>query len=260
MRLAIFILLLGCLGSFGQAFTLQDTAFLGNSIPKAAAITWAPTNAYGWWHADSITANNGDLISHWPDSAAIPHDLWVYAQDSATYSPYFTNNCVNSKPAMYWTGTPKGFTNAFGSTLAQPLTYFIVAQRVTGQANYVFHGVTGTELFAIDQATLNTSLGGLYAGTAWQESSTPCPTNSWCVYTICFNGASSFLRTNGVSWLEVSSTPGSGGNSSLCLGANSTFTFYGFKGWIAELIMYKGSVATNDMQWVEINLKTKYGL
>lgn len=261
----ICILLLTCLAALGQAFTLQDTAFLGNAIPKVSGGTWAPTNAYGWWHADSMTASDGDLVTHVADSVGA-HDFWVIGATN-TYSPFFTNNAIGGKPCLYWPvaaqANPEGLTNDFGSTLSGSMTWIFVCEHVN-PANYEYSfladGIDGTyrRIAFVDWGDGVPYPLAIVGGSTLNGSSR-IDLAGWMVLTICFNGASSYVRTNGV--LYVSGDTGSSSTKGITLGQYYSPTLNrSWSGGIAELIMYNATLATNDLQWVESSLKTKYGL
>lgn len=255
---AIALILLSAWSCFGQAFTFNDLAFVCQSNVAAA---WAPTNAYGWWYAGSMLPKaNGTGVTNWPDSVST-HNLTT---NNAAASPYFTNSIINSLPAVYFaTAASRGLTNAFGTTLSQPVTYFLVAlMQNIGGTPAVFDGIDTSlrNTFTRNLAGDGVYLCGLISGGGGQSGGTAI-TNQWCVYTVCFSGANSFVRTNGVLNYKVSSTPGANGTAGITLGGRyDGSSTYRYIGWVSELILYNGLPATNDMQWVESNLKTKYGL
>lgn len=265
MRLAIFILLLGCLGSFGQAFTLQDTAFLGNSIPKSSG-AWSPTNAYGWWHADSMTAADGSLVVTWPDSAGA-HNLNVFS-NSSTRAPYFTNNAVNSLPAVWWPlaaqTTSLALTNAFGSHLAQPWTLVTVIKTenpgIDNHYGTLFDGIDSTYRILSRQVGVSPFSLSLYAGTEVSGPYNLYGIPTFVVVTLCANTTSSYTRTNGIMNTQGMNI-GANDWAGMTLGCNYSASINNsWVGGIAEVIIYNSQLATNDMIWVETNLMNKYGL
>ena len=235
------------------------------TIPKSSNWSWSPTNAYGWWYAGSMTKGNGVVITNWPDSAST-HNLQVW-DASTTHGPYFTNSSISGQPGLYWVRTAhQGLTNNFGTTLAQPIVVMAVAlvgYITSGYTPIMFDGTSsGTRESAIFQPYGTFTTNGLYAGTGFWYGSAAILTNTWYLFTYCFNGSSSFIRTNAVLYKLLSSTPGTLGNAGLDVGDrydNATGADP-FGGQIAELVLYNGLPATNDMIWAETNLCHKYSI
>lgn len=263
--LAVLLLLLATQHICAQPFTLSDPAMLRPKAVASAPASWAPTNAYGRWYAGSLLpTSDGTAVTTVADSSST-HPLYVIGANSAN-APYFTNNGLNSLPAWYFSGASgKALTNALGTTLAQPLTFFIVAADQydgSGTAHFFWDNGNGNtrNIFAEDEDTTVNHFHGIYAGSAWQQSSTKYTNTVWALYTVCFNGANSFVRTNGHLLYVVGGSPGTDGEATMTIGGHYDGVGSNFKGWMAEILLYKGLPATNDMQWIESNLCTKYNL
>lgn len=245
-----------------------NSAFYGQLYNVMHPIVYAapyavPTNAYGWWHADSMTAGNGDQMPHWPDSAGA-NDLWVWGADTA-HSPHFTNSALNGLPAVYWThSSHQALTNNFGTTLTQPVTVIFVVnlQNISAGTPYLFDGYGSTTR----EVMLSVNGGGiLYSnefgnGPVLVLGPSGLVTNLTYVLTICYNNTQTFMRTNGV--LYALGPGGTSGNAGFSLGDRYDDATVNdpFNGLVHEVIMYKGLPATNDIQWVENGLGTKYGI
>lgn len=225
-------------------------------------VSWAPTNAYAYWTAGSITATNGELVTQWNDSSGNARHLYVRGGQS-TNAPYFTNAVVNGLPATWWinstTGT-RGLTNYFGATpVSQPVTMVFVCLINNLNVRYpkLMDGIATAQRWIVG--------GGDSAAYPLQVASatginSPTPNETiWKVLTVHFNNTGTYVRTNGVHWF--SGTSGTTSSSGVTLGGQyDTTAGRSLFGGIAEAIIYKGSLATNDLQWVESNLRSKYGL
>lgn len=259
---AIALILLSAWSCFGQAFTFNDLAFVCQS--NAVSVTpWAPTNAYGWWHIDSVTANNGDQIGYVPDSAG-SHPLWVYGANTNTYAPYWTNVVWSSSNhiALYFDGVNRALTNAFGSTLPQPLTFFVVVRMSSMTANrFLLDSVSSSPRIVTGPGALgNTFL--INAGSSMQGSAVISGTPTY-LFTIGISNNLSYIRTNGVDYVRDGTSVGTAGSKGFTLGNRYDLaTTTDMIGYLYEIIMYTGSafMASGDQTWVETNLKNKYGL
>lgn len=259
---AIALILLSALSCFGQAFTFNDLAFVCQS--NAVSVTpWAPTNAYGWWHIDSVTANNGDQIGYVPDSAG-SHPLWVYGANTNTYAPYWTNVVWSSSNhiALYFDGVNRALTNAFGSTLSQPLTFFIVVRMASVSiGRYLFDSISATPRIVSTIGGSNFTL-SINAGSAMTGPAVISSTATY-LFTIGISNNLSFIRTNGVDYVRDGTSIGTAGSKGFTLGNRyDALTSTDFIGYFYEAILYSGTsfMAAGDQAWVENNLKYKYGL
>lgn len=221
---------------------------------------WSPTNAFVWYHADSITASDGSAVSNWSDSSGGGHDAWVYGANNQ-YAPYFSNSVVNGKPSLIWTNPAANriaLTNSFGSALAQPFTLMFVinAGARNGSFPYLFDGIDTTRCYTYrDSGTP-----WVYVTAAGNTINSPsAPPSGYHILTVFFNGTSSYIRTNGV--LLLSGNPGTASVNGFTLGNKyDTSTDRSMNGGISEIIIYKGAMATNDLQWAENALGTNYNI
>lgn len=258
ISLLVILLSLSC---FGQAFTMQDTAWLGNAIPKSSApAAYAPTNTYAYYDPSSISLADGLLVTNWNDSSGNGKTMWAYAANPGTYSPYFSNSVstINSKPAVVWSGA-QSMTNAFGSTLNPPWTIILVAQAL-GNSQYYLDGCTSSPRMVYDRNGSSPNQDRIYNGTAFLGGPSSLVAGKWYVITLYFNGASSYMRTNGVNYAEPGTDIGSAGSKGLTFGARYDFTGNKANTKFAYIILRNATMNTNDLQWDESSLKTKFGL
>lgn len=255
--LAVLLLLVATQHICAQPFTLEDEVMLRPKAVASAPASWAPTNAYVWYHADGTNLADGAVLSWLADSSGNGKTAWAFGADPATYGPYFTNNVKNSKPSIYWHGG-QCMTNAFGSTLAQPWTIFIVCYKPGGTENYFLDGATSSPRMVF-HSDVSTAAPGIFGGSAFLTGGTSM-LNTWLVMTLCYNGSSSYIRTNGVLTAGPGTDIGSSGSLGFAIGGRYDMSDFKLIGHIPEMIFYHGTMNTNDMQWVESNLKTKYGL
>lgn len=249
----ILILILSCLAAAVYQ-PHRRTAFR----PSVVSGAWTPTNSLAWYYADSIVQSDGYLIGQWNDSSGHNYHLYKFL-DTDSYRPYLTNNVLNGHSLVAYFGGNKALTNSYGSTKSQPITMFAVFSWSGSIVDrFLWDGISANPREIVQQ-NVTTGTIGIYAGTAFQNSPSAAPAG-FNVYTVYYNAASSYVRTNGVNWYTVASTIGTQGQNGITLGLRYTSDTFDFTGWVAELIIYEGTMADGDRNWVESNLKTKYGL
>lgn len=216
-----------------------------------------------WWRADRGTEKDairtplavGDKVSYWRDAGAFQNDL-IAAGDANGFLEIAGFSHINFRT----NGANGSWNNATCFSWAQPYTYFLIFQYtndLSGASGQVPVGAyTAPQPFL--QLKTNASGATITQGAnSAQEYSCQTITN-WTIVTACFNGASSFLRTNKVLRADGFNV----GNADLCAAiiANHSGSVYGFKGKFAEWLVYQGIPSTNDIQRIENWLATRYGL
>lgn len=167
---------------------------------------------------------------------------------------------ANNQPYLYKSGTADFLAGA-SLSLAQPFTYFVVLQitstNATTEEVFVSNDFSGQNFGFVSFMADGLSYSNhMYAGSNAYLPRTPTVTN-WTVVTWCFNGANSFMRTNGV---QVGvCNPGTGALGNIEVGALWTGASP-FIGNYSELLIYQGSINTNDIQLVENYLGGKYAI
>lgn len=257
----VFILLFSCLGVLGQAFTMQDTAFLGNVNPPQAASFKTPdqvANLLAWWKADSLVGtNNGDLVDTWTDSSGNSHT----ATSSGTARAYYTNTTLlGSKPALYFTPTAAlGYDIASLTSVATNYTILAVfhpASDPSGNDSRFLDIETG-RLIVVRIGGGN-GYYGFYDGT--YHLSSALSTLAPFVISWVLDSSTPVVYTNGISaggTLTYSQKALGDG----CVLAKSIFgPGDSLAGWLAELCIYNRTLSQSDRESLESGLGQKYGI
>ena len=145
-------------------------------------------------------------------------------------------------------------------TLAQPLTVFAVVRNTSA--------LTTNRQIIGNAVTPNPSPALYVSGGVWRQASSTEPLSStsvdqnWHYLSAVYNGTSSKLYLDGTLILDSSSNanPGTNGwnSSPIVIGSRGTNEF-GWIGDIAEVMMFSGSMSTDDRQHTEKYLARKWG-
>jgi hypothetical protein len=141
---------------------------------------------YLWFDADALLLNDNDPVTSWTDETGGGHPL-----DNGV-PPTFKTNIQNGKPAVYFNNSWLG-TNM--EDLFQPNTVFIVCKFVDTSDGYVFDGDDETHRNALYVAS-NTIR--MIASGSSQRYDGPAPDTDTHIITSRFDGASTFMRIDGV--------------------------------------------------------------
>jgi len=122
-----------------------------------------------------------------------------------------------------------------------------------------FDAISGSrELFqarAVGSVPNNSTM---FAGTLAAPNPFPVSQDGlWYVFSFVFNGASSYVRTNGVI-MSGGLDPGANALGKMMLGNDQTVVTP-YNGYMAAVLVYGQSPSTNDLQAIEKNLSKKYG-
>lgn len=214
-----------------------------------------PTSIPGllaWFRADSALISTGGRISQVGDLSGNNYNC---QQADTLKQPLLIPNILNGRPVMRFDGTDDFLaTGNFNSTATQPNTFFVVwsINQLAGAAQVVLSGANNTSTNGIYWNTSNRI--NLTAGTAVYYSKT-APFNH-LITTAVFN-ASTSVRENGVSKTLNSTNAGSQGINLLHLGCN--YGSAGFlRGDIAEVVVYDGTLTTQQRNDVETYLRLRY--
>ncbi len=211
-----------------------------------------------WFDANDITgSSNGDALSSWPSR----HDSGVSASNSTSSTqPIYNTNQVNSLPAVNFDADYLEVN--YGSNTSQPLTAFIVcAYDVTsgGGSNNAIDGRDNPSGYRSVNFSMRTNGWGSYAGSSWMQPSSGSPDTDWHYFTVYLNGASSYVRKDGVS--HATGNPGTQGTNGQILGMwKGKNTSYYMNGKIAEVLIFGGTLSDTNRNTTESYLKDKYNL
>lgn len=213
-------------------------------------------------------------IGVWNDQSGqgnhvIPLDVNI-PDTKEVISPRPIPNQLNGYPALH---ILKPNSQHYGSALRresfvggdrpQPATIFIVAKGTVthGTYNILFDGVADPKrwlVFYKDIAPQDHDY-AVYGGGAEQFSDiTPVEANYHILRTI-FNGASSKFYVDGADG-NLSGNPGSQDWGGITVGVRIDDPFYGWDGYVVEILAYDSELNAINCGAIENYLKTKYGL
>lgn len=249
----ICILLLGCLVAFGQAFTMQDTAFLGNSIQKATTTTGftpltEPTgsgaNIQTWWRGDSYVTNGStfqitDLagINNWHLTNMAATSLWPRRTSSNTWT--FTGNVAFGQYVQSIPFTNSGIREVWFVTKLNNAGGANANAYVFDSRNTSFRASRFNEVTSTGQAELCFG-----ANTLFEANADAKWTNHWIAYFFDSDkAAQGFWGTNGVVLVSPANF-GSGTVSGFAINGRANDLAFGWGQEWAEAIYYS---ATNSL-------------
>lgn len=221
---------------FCTAFSLLAQAPLPFIQPPAAGYSPASDSTILFWaKADAIAQGNGTAVSTWPASKG--------------------NSLINvpGNTELFYTGVQNGLPGVFTSSgqmtnyipglSSQPFTIWaVMMQTNVGSLELFWDGVDGSQRAYMAGFNSGGTSFRWYAGTA-QDNFAPIPTNKWFTLEMIYNGASSTLKTNGVTCYTADS--GTLGLNGLCIfsGFNGA---YSMDGWYGEILVQQGAPANES--------------
>lgn len=225
--------------------------------PSALGPDWTSTNAWVHYKANSITGSDGDAVDTWTDSSGSGNTGYRWRLPANSIAPYFTNNVCGGYPAIHFIGS---ITNAITNTAAVdvPFTIFMVMRYIAGSDMNVMDSISSVRCqWTIASADNKTSY--FLSGALSSPDASP---SGWNVYTVfAYNLSNTYFRTNGTLWFQGNAgTPGGTVPGQTLGGRYQLNAALRFNGEIAEYVLYKGTMADADRNWVEASLKSKYGL
>jgi hypothetical protein len=218
---------------------------------------WLEADSGVYSDAGTTVAPHDGSIQQWNDLSGNGNH---FSQSTADRRPWFHTNVLNGRPAVYF-GTNDYIWKSFGASYAQPITVFIIARVPDTSATRrlvstptVSH--TGLQILF----TSSTDAISYSAGSVIGSGVAAFPhLGQHVLHTFRADGASSYARTNGSAY--VSGNAGTQASSGHRLGARwDTAQDYLFDGYIAAFLLYSGAMSDTDRDWIETQLKEKYGL
>lgn len=219
--------------------------------------SWQPTeiaNMIAWYDASAITDAEGTAIATWQDSGPNGYDLY---QSVVPSRAYVTNNVgqINNKNFLYFDGANDFYTHGASTVYTQPNTFFVVYNCHGGATAYFIYDGTNSTTRNTSWDSYGTQI-AIYGGASLVSAVNSKVANQWFLTEDTYNGASSGVITNEVTYL--SGNAGSQSLSGLCVGHQFNNT-YRFKGGIAEVIIYNANVSAGDRALLRQYFKGKYG-
>ena len=242
------------------------------TTPLTPPVLWLKADVGVFVDAGVTAAMNGQSVQQWNDQSCNGYNV---SQTNAANKPTWEQYAFNGKPALFFDGSTgdKNLNNItqnlVGSGSAR--TIFIVAQKKCEWSD-------GGTLFSFRKTPLMGALmwystgGNLYTYTDGQTTTNNATVDNsllniayinptFFTYLVSTQNAKIDLYLNGTqqSVSQVGNIASENGTNGFTVGAREDFGSQGWKGWIAEVIVYDRALTTTERQSVESYLQTKYG-
>jgi len=247
--LCLFLSLITCAA---QPLTLNDPGALSSVTRTLVPPLWLFTATNGVIGEGSIAASNTGPVYLWTDKMGNSGDLAIQSGSYPTYSttngPFGTNPCVefNVPGFNYLLGGNTG-------TKAQPFTVFALL-RITDQTTA--SGIWGCNVPGNVGLTIATNTSGTLKTTT-SISLPPMNDTNWVMYSMCLDGANSWIRTNGVQYATGGSA--STGLNYLLVGNDGGLANV-LLGRIAEFYFHNRRLSTNVIAETETLIRSHFGM
>ena len=212
-------------------------------------IAWYETSLEGSFDASEIK-NDGSFITTWKDS-----NKSVVTKNNAT-APASTAN----QPTLVQ------YLNFDGSKFAQnSYTIFLVEQRSSNKSENYFIGGTGNSLntnLNLGYETDATILFSHYSNNFTRNVASYKPQTT-IMHTFLFNntiGKRHSINGGSIATNSTQTTPITSFNGAMIGGYNPSGTLKTYVGDLAEIIMFKRSLKTEEIKAIESYLGSKYGI
>lgn len=210
---------------------------------------------YAWHEADLITPQTDDTqFGTWSDNGGAGRSL---LQPTGTLQPFYRTSGPNGLPYVEFKGAEVLSGNTNLGTRTQPQTVFAVVRWDTAQASILHGGSSSNHVAIAYEAVLGVV--SMFAG-GWGPAWSPALPTAWVLLTCFFNGASCYMRVNGVPATDGDSDAGLAVGTRIDMGALNRFGAAGFDGGVAARIMYEGTLSDAERDGLEAHLTTKYAL
>ncbi len=211
-----------------------------------------------WLQADrGFTLSDGDPISTWYDQSGKGNNV---LQSIGDKKPLWKENILNGRPVVRFDGTDDYLqSSAFDSALGQPNTIFVVGYAKDAEGNPL-NFCDGLDVFnrhAMNAQVADTpdSLNS-YAGINFSPS-VDFPKNSWHLFTVLFDGASSEYWLDGAS--QGTGDVGDQDLGGLTVGANWNVSLM-LEGDMYAILVYSGDIGLLNRGKVHTYLAQKAGI
>ena len=223
-------------------------------LAKPPRKLWTPKRLPGlhtWFKSDAglyqdaarttPTVADGDPVGGWADQSGNGRHA---SQSTSSKRPTLKLNIQNGRSVVRGDGTDDGLqTAAFGATLSQPYTLFLVHKfNVLANNQNVLDGLTDPNRFYLARPANNAY--DLYFGTGTPQFGTT--TTNWRLLRVVAQGASTKYQFEGGAEATIASNPGTSPLDGLTLFMNRNGTIQFFNGDIAELILCSGDLSAAD--------------
>jgi len=225
-----------------------------------------------WLEADAgVTTNASGFVSSWADQTTNGFNV---SQSTDSLKPLFVANVYNQMPALRFDGVNDLLNNTVANVLtsSQARTVFFVAEQDptdTGGTLFTFRrATTGNRIMALSKFELNASTYIIYSDGVSVNETTPSQVaivDDPFISTYAWDGQSFVTRMQ--EWLNGTAQVVSGpaarsetGLTGFTVGSREDITTAGWKGDIAEILVFDHVLAASDRQGVYEYLLAKYAL
>ena len=229
-------------------------------------IAWYETSLEGSFNASEIK-NDGSFITAWKDSnkSVVTKNNATAPASTANQPTLVQNVFYNSIPGLRF--SDNRYLNFDGSKFAQnSYTIFVVEQRSSNKSENYFIGGTGNSANAnlsLGYETDTTILFSHYSNDFTRSVASYKPQTP-IMHTFLFNNTIGKRHSiNGGSIATNSTTqttPITSFNGAMIGGYNPSGTLKTYVGDLAEIIMFKRSLKTEEIKAIESYLGSKYGI
>ncbi len=202
--------------------------------------------------------NDGDPVASWTDSSGNSHT----ATAATTARPTFKTAILNSLPILRFDGTANIMSVAGVPTSAQPVTMIICAKQSSKTTPGRFYdggnGAAGRYLSGLQGGAggLGTGFFEPYAGLQVRDATDH--SGAFHVFTVIFNGASSFAYVDGTAVLSTVNLGTASGSTQNKIGGDNSGGF--LTGDIAEIVIYSAGLSGTNRANVEAFEGNKYSI
>jgi hypothetical protein len=252
----VVLLVAGTKACKGQAFSFFDVAQQASAEQEAGGGYEDPndlSNPILWVYGDDLAYSDGDnKVTDWADKSSAGNDL----EDDNGRVPGFTNTIasINNHSAVSFREVDALY--AVGASITPPYTVFVVARFFTLGTDALIGSTNLTSGY--DTVLRINSSGQLIARgdsvPTQITDTTGTPANTWRLITAHFDGADSFIRTNGVQ--AASGTVGSDNMDGIGVGGNENSWF--LNGEIASVVIDDADTSLTDIVNTENYLSNIY--
>lgn len=216
-----------------------------------------PASTLGWYDAQSLTLNDGEVVSTFPDSDDGSDDLSA-VQNGAVYR----TGVLNGEPVVRFDGDDKYDNGGFGTSTSQPITYVSVVQVNTGSGGVppIVNDYAKADTFRewdILRWNDSNSDWEIYAGNGVGGGSNDG--SSFYIVSGILDGASSAVRVDGTEVGAGDAGNGGGSYDGVQVGEDGNGTF--LSGDIAELLVCDANLeSTGEISTQEQRMADRWGL
>lgn len=240
----------------------QELTAVSSPLELANCAAWFDaSDAATLFDADTGSTPATTTVGRWANKGSLGASADL-VQATPGSRPSITAAALNGRPVLTFDGTAD-FLRSGAFTLPQPFEYYMVfrfdSQVVVSNPRIFDAGAQpGTRAGEVYRQDAN--IMGVFSGSANTATVTSANFAAFGLYTISFNGTSSYIRYGGGA-IQSNLTAGTNNGSRFTLGADSNATAGLFSSIsVAEIIVFSAALSAVDRARVERYLASKYGI